>query len=180
MIELLDQPDTTALFLDLVNDARDLCSDFVENSGRADPGQMFSIRDSYANLNLAPVLKVRSHFDSSIHDFIFQAVPRNRLQINTVSESDHGDFTANDSASNKRDQFVFTVVSEVIEGVEEIIPSLVRVETPKQRLDFLWTIFASTPHAVIEVDGRPPKREGGVVGIHSSCTPTESSERGVI
>lgn len=46
---------------------------------------------------------------------------------------------------------MFAGIAQIVEGVEKIIPSLVTIEAPKERLDFRRRILAKTPHAVIEV-----------------------------
>jgi hypothetical protein len=69
--------------------------------------------------------------------------------------------TASNGPCDKCDQSVLTIVSQVIESVEKVIPSFVRIEASKERLDFQEQIFAASPQTVIEVGSGFPKWEGG-------------------
>jgi hypothetical protein len=177
------QSDLDTFGFDIVNDAGYFRPDLVENSCRADAGQVLSIRDSYTNLHLSLVLKVRSRLDAGEYDLVFQAISDQRLvEFDAPCEvrGRRSDFAAQNGAPDNGHQAVFTGISEVIEGVEKVIPSLVRIETPKQRLDFLGAIFAATPHAVVKIGSCPSERESGVVGIALSSAKTKSSEGGMI
>jgi hypothetical protein len=182
MSALTQKADLSTFGFNLINNARNLCSDLVENAGRTNAGQVLSIRDGYANAHLSLVLKVRSNLDSSVYDLIFEAVPNDgMIEINALgSDPSYCYFTSQDCAGNNRHQPVLTVVSEIIEGVEKVIPSLVRIEASKQRLDFLGAVFASTPHAIVEIGGSLPKRERSIVGFQETRFQTEGGEGGMI
>jgi hypothetical protein len=83
-------------------------------------------------------------------------------------------------AHHEGDEGVFADVAEFVEGVERVIPSLVTIEAPKQRLDIREQFFASTPHAVVEIGGGIPERKGDVTGVGMTAGREMRRKRGVV
>jgi hypothetical protein len=83
-------------------------------------------------------------------------------------------------AHHEGNKGVFADVAQFVEGVERVIPSLVTIEAPKQRLDIREQFFASTPHAVVEIGGGVPEGEGDVTGVGMAAGSEMCRERGMI
>jgi hypothetical protein len=113
------------------------------------------------------VLKIKAPLGAGVWDFVFFAVPSERVkELDSLTSQVRGcssDFTGKSSTGYKHDEFVLTGITQLIEGVEKVVPSLVTLEASKQRLDFRRRILTSTPHAVIEIGGSFPKREDSEV-----------------
>ena len=106
---------------------------------------MPSIRDSCVNAHFSLVLEIRSKLDASICDLVLFAIPDRRIgELNALSSpvgSHSSKLTASNGTYDKCDQSVFTIVSQVVESIEKVIPSFVSIEAPKEGLDFREQIF---------------------------------------
>jgi hypothetical protein len=139
------------------------------------------VLDRYKKGELDVVLKIGSARNSRVFDVIFNVVPVDSLgDLDVCSLGRSPKSASRSDANNKCDQGVFTGVSDLVEGVERVIPSFVAFESSKDRLDFRSQILASAPHAVFEIDGRIPERKGNISGIEVAAGGKMGGEGGMI
>jgi hypothetical protein len=165
--QLRERSNSGALGFNSHDDALAFAKHCVENSRRWFRANSLRILEGYVSANLSLVLKVNAPFGAGVWDFVFRAIPSERLQELDASGprcSGSANFARMGGPSNKHNKAVFAGITQIVQGAEKVIPSFVTIEASKERLDFRRRILANTPHAVIEIGGSIGERKSGAQG----------------
>jgi hypothetical protein len=130
------------------------------------------ILEGYEKFDLSVVLKVHAPFGAGVFDFVFLAVPQRRfVELNAAGHAlcSPCNFNSGARASHKHYEAVFTGVTKVVEDVEKIIPYIVRIESPKDRLDFRRRIFGPSLNSVFNLGEFGTREVSAPGGVHSPC-----------
>jgi hypothetical protein len=119
-----------------------------------DFGYRFAIKDvnvieSYRKSDLYFVVKATALGKGADFDLVFRAVPR--WIDEQLPNSAGASYIPKLCCETDAEKSVLVCISYPVEGPEDIIPSFVWLERPKDRKQFIWNIFASSAHAVLEV-----------------------------
>jgi len=112
------------------------------------------------------VLGLRFFADGEIYHLVFTAIP-NRIglhaEVSFCADTEgrmpfgtHSDWPENS---------VLIGVTHTVKCVEDLIPSTVRLERSKKRVDLIGDIFGVTSNAVFEICLGPGEREVGTLGV---------------
>lgn len=170
--KLLDEPDLAALCFRTEQDASDFARRSVEESNRryaaADP----SILKAYVEGRADIVVPWFPNFTSSKYDLIFSAVVDGVDSINFSQSGPVTDFNVG-APDRHRDQGHMVRITKLVQGPEGVISSLVRLETSKERHDFVREVFGSpfdTRFQSTEIVGDGEVCEFGVDLPSRDCT----------
>jgi hypothetical protein len=164
------------------DDASDFLQQHLKDSNSRFRACKFLILERYKQGEIALVLKVKFPLGAGVYDFIFLAIPVDNLRKLNSGEIEGRALNVEfkGAPNHERDQRVLAYVTEIIEGVERVIPSTVTVEQSKPRLDFRRQIFASTPHAILKIGGGISERKSDVSGIGMTSSSQVASKGCVI
>src|SRR5579872_1119449 len=133
---------------------------------------------SYRASDLYLVVRALALNNSTEFDLVFRAVPGGiEVQPSNGSGTNHGSkLRGKTNAENS----VLIGDSNLVESPEDIIPSLVWLERPKDRKQFLWNVFAPSAHIVLEVGDTPTEGEVGIQRILIPACEGSDSETCVV
>ena len=166
----------TALGFGCHQDALDFASDGIQDANCRAAFHPVEIVKSYKEGNVAIVLKASAGADAREFDLVFFAVPRRHHKVATA-DFRIIDGHAGANQANGDEEAVLVGITELVHSPEGIIPSLVSVEAPKQRPDFLRQITASTLCHTVQVGNRIGHREISVLGIAGAARRPRSVSR---
>lgn len=150
---------------DALNHARDVLkygADFFTAYG-------LDIPKRYAMGDVEIVLKFSSGGHYGKYELVFSGVPN---EMGEIAISGHYGFAQSDVArekSNRSNEPVFVGVTQLVEGPDGKISSLVRIERAKVRYDLWGQVFASPFDNVFELRGVISDREVSRFGIGFSA-----------
>ncbi len=169
------EADSAGLCFDSGDDALDHACKCVEDGNRWLAAHNLDIAHRYEEGDLDIVLNVHTRLDAHELHLVFRAIPPRHADapgtadlktINVRVAHRHGDGLKD---------LMFIGVTQLVQGPEQIIPSLVWLERPQQRQDFVRNVLAPALDHVFEVRSGISKREGGL----DSLTPDGGHGRGV-
>jgi hypothetical protein len=133
----------------------------------------FDICQRYVNCKLAVVLKILSLADAGEFDVVFNRVPAAGEKLDGAIPIPSLDAEIGSSSGDECYQSVFAGVAQIVEDAKKIVPSRVRLESSKERLDFRRTILGNSLYAIIEFESITRKRENSEI-----CVQWSSGEHG--
>jgi len=156
-----DQADAPALCFSGPQDAINFARNGVKNANGGTALNPIDLVKLYEEGKFDIVLKVSTGFDSGEYDLIFSAVKNGHGRVPPAQG--HGiDFQSTSSDAHGDEESVFVGVTELVQGPEGVIPSLMRVERAKERADFHGEVFAAALSDTIQISNRVPKGKVGV------------------
>ena len=162
--KLFDEPDSATLCFRTEQDAADFARRSVEESNRRYAAADSNILKAYVEGRADIVVPWFSDFTPSKYDFIFSAVVDGVDSINFHRSGSVTNFNVG-APDRHGGQSHMVRVTKLVHGPEGIIPSFVRLETSKERHDFVREVFGSPFDArfqSIEIVG---DREVGGFGV---------------
>lgn len=155
----------------------DLVSPVVEDSKYRFVFDDFDLVKSYCESKLYLVVNGRAMPECADFDLVFCVIPR-RIDEQPNKSSSGRDIP---ELGRQVDTKNSVLISDgyPIEGPENIIPSLVRLECPKQREKFFGNVFTPSTHLVFEFSRTAPEGEVSVQGMNAGYSP-RNTETGVV
>lgn len=163
-----DQTDTLALRFGGPEDAINFARNGIEDANRRAASNAVDFVKGYNEGKLCIVLKVTAGVDLGDHDLIFVPVKDGRRDRSPRQDG----IPQRDAATcdaNGHQEPMLVGVTELVEGPEGVIPSLMRIERSKQRADFRRQILASSVSDPIKISNGVPKGEVRVLGLSDAC-----------
>ncbi len=156
------------LRFDSQQDALDFADQSVQDSKNWMAFHSLDFAKRYKDAELELTLELCAGSESDKLHLIFCAIPNGMSGNSSESNAANIDMSANHSGSNRLDDFMFICVTDFIQSAEEIIPSWVRLEPAKEKLDLLRYILASPSERVFQVGNASGEGESGKSGILNS------------
>jgi hypothetical protein len=172
--ELGNKSEPTALRFGHLDDAHHLSRDFPENGYGLAVGKNINLAKSYQEGECKVVIEFSARPNSAKYDLVFFAV-QGHVSGDTAIANGYG-FTKHSAGlngdGNKR---CMCCISELVQTPNKIVPSIVRLERPKQHDDFIRDVFAGfmADDSVIKSGKVVSDRELGLFRVRVS-----SSDRG--
>lgn len=165
----LDQTDSIALCFSGPEDEVNFARNGIEDSNRRSGRHAVKLVKRYVEGELYIVLKVAAGIDHREYDLIFFAIIEGAK--NPYPAGHYGSIHQHAAAidPNRHQEPVFIGVTELIEGPEGVIPSLMWLERAKERADLRRQIFASALNVRIKVNNAVPEGEVSVFGFDDAC-----------
>ena len=163
-MQLLDQPNWRVSF----SISKTALSVSLRIVLKTDTAEIFapvpSILQRYKRLEICLVLKVVGLRNSGVRDFVFHAIPSERQQkLEGALLPKNRKLRIESDRRDDRDQSMLAEITEVVEDVEGVVPSLVRLEAAKDRLDFRREILGPTLDGIVNVGGSASEGKGDLV-----------------
>jgi len=178
------QAEAAAFVFQCDDDVAGCIKHLVENGNRRYRMSNLLLLQRYKNFDICLVLKMRAPLGAGVFDLVFRAVPLEFLrELNSFGRefsANAANFEIKSDASHQLNQGMFCNVTEFVEDVERIIPSIVTIERSQKRLDFRDQILASTPYAVVKIGRLAPEGKGNVTGAGVSVGCQVRCEGGMI
>src|SRR5437660_3791339 len=178
---LRNNSNTLGLRFDLRNDAFNFSREEFKHYLRRLPADDLNLIESYEQAKLEIVLKICVLPDLSEYDLIFSSIPnRSRFRYGHESTRSCFDPVASSSDPNWGNQFMLIPITYFIECPQKIIPSFVRLELPKKRLNFWGNNFrGSALEGVLKSSSITGKGEVGDLGSSLLRSNSEGMGNGV-
>lgn len=161
----LDNPETAGLRFDTHQDALDFAAQCVQHSKDWLSVNDLNIVERYKKSELEIVCVLRSGSERNEYHLIFSSIP-DRTGVGRGKESGafktHG--TVHQGVADGNSDFMFIGDTYFVECPQEIIPSKVRLESAKKRLDFLGYVLAPT-YTGCHVSNTSGEWESAVFGV---------------
>ncbi len=143
---LRDNPETLRFGLHSRQDALDLAKQVVEDGDNRLFGNQWNVLKSYEGMEIELVLELSPGSEGKNLHLVFSAIPNWSLWNRQGSFGRaHISSKHRENASSERNHdFVFIGITNLIKQPQQIIPSEVRLEPAKQRLDFFRQIFGAS------------------------------------
>jgi len=142
----LDKLETPALLFDSHQDALDFAEQIVKDGKDWLAINKFNILECYEDVKLEIVLELRPWADGEHFHLIFRSIPN--VVVRHRKETISGTHVASNkwkySSSEWSDDFVLIGIANLIKHPQQIIPSEVRLEPAKERLNFFGQVFGSS------------------------------------
>jgi len=164
---LLENSNALGLCFNTPKDAIDFATKCAEDSKHWLAVHNLDFIKSYKDMEIEIVFVLRSGAKSDEHHLVFRSIPNVRSGHFKETCATNANTSVDNSSSNRDQHFVFVGISHFIQGPEEIIPSQVRLEPAKKRLDLLRDIFGSSDRTC-HVSNTLGEGKGGVLGIFNS------------
>lgn len=174
------ETDSLSLGFDFDYVSPDLISHGLEDNCGVGSLSPLDIAKSYVNHEISLVFRIRPYEGSGVFDLVFKAIPFDILSNNCVGSIKSANFHVRHCPSYEGYKAVFTCITQLVEGVESVIPSFVSFERPQKRLDFLSQVFASTPHTVFKIADGVAEWKCRVPRLHSAHVKAESGVSRVV
>lgn len=171
---LFTEPNSFRLRFDSQNDAINFTSNSVENGNGWLTAYSLDFAKRYKEGNIYIVLKLRIGASASEYDFVFFAVPIRRVDGTSARNGHMVDVNLVRCHPDRHNNSVFAYIACAVESPNEVIPSLIGIERPKERNDVRRNIFASTLNHTVKFstrtgDGEVSRSRMFYAGKHSSC-----------
>ena len=126
-----NQAESARLCFEGHDDALDYARELVQDSNRWLSVYNLNLAHRYKHLGLEVILDVRSMVDTSQYHLVFRAVPNGRKpEADAVLEPCAIDHAVADIQGNRSDDFMFLGITQLVQSPQEIIPSLVWLNSP--------------------------------------------------
>jgi hypothetical protein len=174
---LFEKPETPALRFDSPQDVLDYCRQYTEDCSRWMVTNSFDLSKRYKENDIEIVVKVRVGAHREKYDLILSGIPSgffrsgkegiNGLRLESSS-------FPQDAASHRSEPHVFVCITQIVKCAENVIPSFVRLERPKDRKNLLRNILGSSLNGVFKFSGGSSEGEGcslwlGYPGSDGDC-----------
>jgi hypothetical protein len=166
-LKLGDQSDSAALSLSGADDAIDLGCHVPEVIGGNGLIGKIDLVKSYKEGNIEIVIGVSAGPHASKHDLIFFAIPSGDRNLERPGPGKVFDVHSAHGPSD-RNEGRMCAVTQLVEGPEGHIPSLVRLEPSKERLNLWGQVFGPSSNVIVHVEGGIPEREFRALGSELS------------
>lgn len=123
--------------------------------------------EAYEKGNIGVVFELPAGHDAQIFDLIFFAIPSRGEELEAAS-GPPAHLHLRSKRPDRHKEPVFVGVTELVEGPQGIIPSLVRIEASKQRADLAGQVPASSLYHSIQVSNVVGDRKIGILGLGNS------------
>jgi hypothetical protein len=163
MATLLHKPKTPGLRFNTHKDALDFSAKSVEDSNNWLAVNNLDFVKRYKNTEIEIVLEFCFGAEGDKYHLVFCSVPN--MGIGHLEETSTANLSpnANESGANRNDHFMLVSIAYLVECPQEVIPSLVRLEPAKERLDLLGYILG--PHQrICHLSDTTSEGEGSVFG----------------
>jgi len=161
----LNNTEAARFGVDSHHDAVYLVPDLVKGAQDFTSRYDLDFAKSYEQAETEVVVELSSGAERNKYHLVFFSVPyvglRHLEEPGAVSASAHRE----SSGSNGNNDFVFLGVTNLVQGPEKVIPSGVRLEPTKQRLDVAGNVFTPTAELGGHSVDASSEREGGGFGV---------------
>jgi hypothetical protein len=168
---LLNESDTATLSFSCGDDALNFARHCAKNSRRWAARQCKGAVERYREGEIRLVVRFDvPGGDAKQHDLVFAALPTGDFKLDWGARARDSEVIEGDSpgeAGHRNDGRV-CLVSELVEGPEESIPSFVWLEGAKERPNLNGEVFASPGDIVVHIGGGIPERKLGQFGVGNS------------
>lgn len=162
---LVDKSETPRLRFNSQQDAFDFTSQCVEDGSRFIASNNLDFVERYIKSELDIVVKLLSvRSDCHDYDLILSSIPDRLLRNTHESESLEVKSGPRTNNTNGGEHLMLVSVANLVQSVEQVIPSFVRLEPTKERENVLRKILGSSFDLVFKVSGTFGKGESAVPG----------------
>jgi hypothetical protein len=157
-----DESGSASHYLRLFNDVRYFVGDGEEMRDRWLSGERRNWAESYVKGDLEVVLRLSIKGSGEVADLVFSAVPYMRKHGTSGWKLFGSNVSIGAFKTNAGQKTVLAAITELVENPDgAALPSLVRLEQPKEREDIRWQILAaaSAYHVRFELRGGVGDRE---------------------
>src|SRR6185437_8489806 len=146
-VGLRNDLEPSRLRFDSADDAARFADQLVKDANRRFACKRLGLVEGYVKMEIEIVVQLRTALHGDEFELVFIAVPGGRVQDHCVAASDlHDSEHAEPNVNGGEDQhFVLASVAGVIQTPESDVPSLVRLELPHERKDFLRERLGPAP-----------------------------------
>ena len=161
---LRNEAEAPTLGFGSINNALNLSCHCYEGINSGKLPYRLNIAEGYEKSKFEVVIELssRQHPACKYH-LIFFAIPMGRWDLYGASDCHVTDVNAADSRAH-RDQNCVSCVTQLVQGPQGVIPSFVRLERAKKRLDVQRQVTTSASDVVVHVSGSVPKRKLSTLG----------------
>src|ERR1017187_228008 len=168
-LHLLHDSETPTLRFDSHQDALDFAAKIVQDSKDWLARNDRNFIDRYKRVEIEIVVPCCSSNDNGTepqnYHLIFRAIPNMRIRHRERSAiPPSGSSTAPHDGSHRCNEFVFLPITQFIECLQEVIPSTVRLESAKERLN-LFREMGRAPNGASHLGKVTSEGERGVFGF---------------
>lgn len=160
----LKQPDPLALSFRSSEDAISFARDGIEDANRRTAFNAVELVKLYNEGKLHIVLKISSGWGAQDYDLVFDAIIDGGWDGKSAAADQPFYVCAAAGNADWDQKSVLIGVTELVQGPEGVIPSLMRLERAKERLDFRREVFAAPFGVRIKVGDGVPEGEVGLRG----------------
>lgn len=160
-----DVPETASFFLDKRDDALDFATNRVKDSGSGFALNNFDAAESYRCEESEVCVALRSRSEGNQYHLIFRVIPEVGIRHTHVASAANIHPSINGSSPDRDKESVLVSVGHLAQCIEDFVPSTVRLERPKQRVNLLRDVFALPFYGVFDVALSFPEREVGTSGV---------------
>lgn len=170
--------DALAFSLGGENDFLDLACDQGQNAYRRTGLHVVKLLESYKKGDIGVVFEFSAGVHAEYFDLTFFAIPAGNQHFNTARKFCPFEMHLRSKCADRHQEPMFIGVTELIEGPEGVIPSLVRIETSKKRADLAGQVLASPLYHTVQISNRigdgeislfgfcaTPENGGGISGL---------------
>jgi hypothetical protein len=174
MGELIPTKLAAAFHLGLAQNAVNFAGDGLQNANGWSAFDPIEFVKSYNEGKLHIVLKMSTGVGFGDYDLVLFTVKDGSHDSNASSENHSIGDVPPTCHADRHQEPMFVGITEFVECPEGIIPSFMRVERPKERLDFLREVFAPPLSVRIKFGGGISKWKISVLGLDGTTTNSDS------
>lgn len=133
----------------------------------------FDITKAYIEAKLYVVIGIRCTIDHAEYCLIFSAIPdrgKSHGVAHTVTTEIGHHLTAGETVPDRDNRTMLVAVGDFVETIEGVIPSAIRLETPKNVEDFLREIPAPAASNIARFTFGLCERKVGFPGVSLTCS----------
>lgn len=161
---LLDNSEASTLRFDSHQDALNYAAELVKSSNDWLAVDEFDVVERYKKVELEIVLVCRSRPEFDQFHLVLSAIPKMWVGHGEKPSPGQACSVPGKGTPDRDNHSVFIGVGDFVQGPQEVIPSLVRLEPAKQRLDFFRDVLAS-PDSAHHVASASSERKGTMLGV---------------
>jgi len=136
-----------------------------------------NVADRYIDNEVDIIIEMAAGLDDPHYHLLFSAIPSGESESDRLRRScNHGEIAHHrfpDRHADRDQDGMLVGATEIIQGPKGIIPSLVRLERAKQRLDFTWNVLAPSLDGIRHIGIRFSERKRG--GFWGNLSGTDGS-----
>ena len=163
-----DQSNTARLCFDSQDDALDFARRSVEKSQNWLARNSLDFAKRYKEGELEIVIHLSVVARAEEYDLVFFAVPVVSGDRSASRDSHIASMKPGGGRAHRDDEPMIAFPANPVECPNYVVPSFVRVETPKEREDIRWEILAIASESIFKLSGRVGDGKMNTIGSASS------------